>query len=152
MSNHSNAHRLRKGRYSCVGQAYLVTATTLEREPILENWILGRLLIGEMRRAQEQGLIHSLALVVMPDHFHWLFELREGTLSALVQRVKSRSAVAINKARGGEGRVWQRGFHDRAIRKEDDLLGVARYIVANPLRAGLANSIRQYSLWDAIWV
>jgi putative transposase len=48
--------------------------------------------------------------------------------------------------------VWQRGFYDRAIRKEEDLLAVARYIVANPLRAGLVSQLSDYPFWDAVWL
>jgi len=29
---------------------------------------------------------------------------------------------------------------------------VARYVVANPMRAGLVKQIGDYPLWDAIWV
>ena len=152
MSDNNNAHRLRKGRHSSAGQIYVVTAVTSGREPIFVDWALGRILVWEMRLAQEQGLALSMAWVVMPDHFHWLFELGNGPLPALIQRVKSKSAVAINKARNDTGPVWQRGFHDRAMRKDEDVQAVARYVIANPLRAGLVESIRQYSLWDAIWV
>ena len=48
--------------------------------------------------------------------------------------------------------VWQRGFYDHAIRREENLRNVARYIVANPLRAGLVQQIGDYPLWDAIWL
>ena len=34
------------------------------------------------------------------------------------------------------------GFHDRALRRDEDTLSTARYIVANPLRAGLVKNIR----------
>jgi REP element-mobilizing transposase RayT len=152
MSNPSSSNRLRIGRYSCTSQIYLVTATTLDRKPVFADWMLGRLLVQEMRDAQDARIADSLAWVVMPDHLHWLVELRRGTLATLVQRVKSKSAIALNKARGSEGRLWQDGYHDRAIRKEEHLLHFARYIVANPVRAGLVNSVRQYPLWDAIWV
>jgi REP element-mobilizing transposase RayT len=53
---------------------------------------------------------------------------------------------------GTFNRIWQRGFYDRSIRKEDDLIDIARYIVANPVRAGLVTSIRDYPLWDSIWL
>jgi hypothetical protein len=33
-----------------------------------------------------------------------------------------------------------------------DLQSVARYIVANPLRAGLVKHLGDYPLWDAIWL
>ncbi len=48
--------------------------------------------------------------------------------------------------------LWQKGFHDRALRREEDLVTVARYVVANPLRAGLVEKLGDYPLWDAIWV
>jgi hypothetical protein len=32
------------------------------------------------------------------------------------------------------------------------LLAMARYIVANPLRAGIAHSLADYPHWDAIWL
>lgn len=73
-------------------------------------------------------------------------------LSKLVLQLKSRSAIAINKARGTSGPFWQKGFHDHALRKEEDLTATARYIVANPLRAGLVQRVGDYPHWDAIWL
>jgi len=49
-------------------------------------------------------------------------------------------------------RIWQDGFHDHALRQEEDLAEVARYIVANPLRAGLVERVGDYSHWDAVWL
>jgi len=88
----------------------------------------------------------------MPDHFHWLVELKQSSLPALMLATKSRSARAINARLGRSGRFWQKGFHDRAIRREEDLQAVARYITANPLRAGIVRRVHDYPLWDAIWV
>jgi len=49
-------------------------------------------------------------------------------------------------------RIWQPGFHDRALRRQEDLRAVARYVVANPIRAGLAETVGDYALWDACWL
>jgi hypothetical protein len=38
------------------------------------------------------------------------------------------------------------------LRRQDDVRAVARYIVANPLRAGLVRDIGDYSHWDAVWL
>jgi len=55
--------------------------------------------------------------------------------------------------RGKEGHsVWQDGFHDHALRREEDLKEVARYIIANPVRAGLVTRVGDYPLWDACWL
>jgi len=48
--------------------------------------------------------------------------------------------------------IWQDGYHDHALRAEESLEDVARYIVMNPVRAGLVKSVREYPLWDAKWL
>ncbi len=152
MSTQQNAHRLRIGRYSEPGRIYLLTAVTYQRQPIFQDWRIGRLLVSELRKAQDEGEATSLAWVVMPDHFHWLVELHNGDLPRLMQATKSRSARAINKALGRHETLWQKGYFDRALRREEDLKATARYIVANPLRAGLVEHIGEYPLWDAMWL
>ena len=147
-----HAHRLRIGRYSESGQIYLLTAVVLNREPLFRDFKNGRLVVDAFRMAEREEFATSLAWVVMPDHFHWLIELQNTQLSTLMARTKSRIAVKVNRSVHREGPVWQHGYHDRAIRKEEDLQAVARYIVANPLRAGLVEKVGDYPLWDAIWL
>jgi putative transposase len=49
------------------------------------------------------------------------------------------------------GTVWDVGFHDRAVRQDDDLVDMARYLVLNPVRAGLVRRVRDYPYWGAVW-
>jgi REP-associated tyrosine transposase len=149
---HASSSDLRKGRYSEIGRAYVVTSVCAGRIPVFADFWLGRLLVREFRTAQELGIAESLAWVVMPDHFHWLCILRQGSLARLMQRVKSRSAIAVNRATSGNSVLWQAGYHDHALRAEEDVRDVARYIVANPVRAGLVARVGDYSLWDAVWL
>ncbi|GAB6404680.1 REP-associated tyrosine transposase [Pseudomonas sp. MHK4] len=152
MSIPPHAHRLRTGRHSEDGRIYLLTAVTHERQPIFKDWRMGRLVVHELRRTHEAGDATALAWVIMPDHIHWLVELHNGDLPKLMQVTKSRSARLINQARGLSAPVWQKGYFDRALRRDEDLKAMARYIIANPLRAGLVDHIGEYSLWDAIWI
>lgn len=146
------SNRLRIGRCTEQNRIYLLTTNTLDREPVFKDFTLGRLVVSQCRAAQDQGCANSLAWVVMPDHFHWLIELQKGSLGGLMQRTKSLSTKAVNLSAGRRVSLWQRGFHDRALRREEDLVKVARYVVANPLRAGLVERLGDYPLWDAIWV
>ena len=143
---------LRKGRFSAIGQMYMVTSVTKCRLPVFADMQLGRLLVLEMKRCEEQGLVKSLAWVIMPDHLHWLLELRASDLSKVMKQVKARSSIAIGKASVHPHALWQSGYHDRAVRDEKDIAPLARYIVANPLRAGWVTKVGDYPLWDAIWV
>ncbi|MCP9340832.1 REP-associated tyrosine transposase [Stutzerimonas xanthomarina] len=147
---HSN--RLRTGRHSQRGNLYLLTTTTCDRHPVFRDVVLGRSVVAEFKAAQMDRWVHSLAWVVMPDHFHWLIELGDSSLEELMRRVKTNSARAINRRRRTSGSLWQTGYHDLALRREEDVRAVARYVVANPLRAGLVDRLGDYPLWDAIWL
>jgi len=143
---------LRKGRFSSPSQVYFVTTVTLGREAYFD-FSCGRQIVQEMRHVHDEGLLESLAWVLMPDHLHWLFQLKEGTdLPGVMKLFKARSARRANQFLGRRGTVWQRAYHDHALRKEEDVHQIARYIVANPLRAGLVKRIGDYPLWDAAWL
>ena len=67
-------------------------------------------------------------------------------MSETVRLYKAKVSLTLQQ------RIWQRGFHDRALRQDDNVRDIARYIIANPLRAGLSKSIGEYPHWDAIWL
>ena len=85
-----------------------------------------------------------LAYCVMPDHLHLLLEgvSDEADLLEAVRAWKQRTGYDW-KARTG-ARLWQPGFHDRVLREGDDTRSVVRYILLNPVRAGLANAPCDY--------
>lgn len=153
MTHHPHGRNLRIGRVSEIGRGYLVTTVTRDRLPLFADLRLARLAIRELRACDEAGLCCTLAFVLMPDHLHWLLQLTGAKLPDLLRRFKSLSGGAINRSRDTPGRaVWQGGFHDHGMRDGADLQHVARYIVANPVRAGLVDSARQYPHWDAVWL
>jgi REP element-mobilizing transposase RayT len=82
---------------------------------------------------------------------HLLVEQGNEDLSLTMQRVKGRVSAALRRAHPGMV-VWQPGFHDRALRTDESVIRAARYLVANPIRAGLARGIGDYSFWDAVWL
>jgi REP element-mobilizing transposase RayT len=152
MTTGFRGHYLRKGRFSHIGYFYILTAVVENRRPAFKDWRAGRLVVEQFRSAEEAGLVRSMAWVVMPDHFHWLVELRNKTLPELMCRVKSRSSQSFKRSRHWQGPLWQCGYHDRTLRQDDDLQKAARYIVANPLRAGLVQRVGDYPLWNAVWI
>jgi REP element-mobilizing transposase RayT len=145
---------LRQGRFSETGRAYFITTVLAERRAAyFRDFHCARLAVSEMRALHDGGMVNSLAWVVMPDHVHWLFQLSgEVSLSVLVKGYKARTACRVNGYLHRQGALWQKAFYDHAIRAEEDVRQVARYIVANPLRAGLVESLGEYPHWDAIWL
>ena len=144
---------LRRGRHSAPNQTYHVTIVTAGRACHFADFVAARVVVAEMRRLQDRRFINSFAWVLMPDHLHWLFQLGESQdLATVIKTFKARSARAIARTLGKRGTQWQRAYYDHAVRRDEDLVGIARYIVANPLRAGLVKSLGDYPFWDAIWL
>ncbi|MDO9423330.1 MAG: transposase [Methylobacter sp.] len=137
---------LRKGRISQSGRVYHVTTVTRKRIPYFNALANGRKVVQQSMALQEQGTTETLCYVLMPDHLHWLMVLHKGTLSNVMQLLKGRSARIIGEP------IWQPNYYDHAVRQEEDRRKIARYIVANPLRANLVSQIGDYSLWDAVWL
>lgn len=124
-------------RSPVLGRIYLVTMLTRAREPLFMDFLAGRRLARELALADAD----TLAYVVMPDHLHWLIRLRDVSLPVVVRRLKG----------CGAGMLWQHGYKDHAMHSEDDVRETARYVITNPLRKGLVDTILDYPHWDVDW-
>ena len=146
-------NRTRVGRWSARGQIYHVVCATKDRHPVFSEFIAARCVVSALARLETVELVRTYAFVVMPDHLHWLFQLAgNADLSTVIGNAKSYSARMVNSHQNMRGAVWQRGFFDQAIRHEENLITLARYIVANPLRAGVVETIGDYPHWDSVWI
>ena len=83
----------------------------------------------------------TYALVVMPNHVHWLMRPIYGwPLSDIIKGVKGSTANQINKIMGRKGRIWMPDYFDRYIRDSEHFEKAVRYIENNPVKAGLCVS------------
>lgn len=144
-------HALRKGRASLPHHVYLVTTVCHERRPHFmsaEQADPVDALLHEHRLWRDST---ALCWVLMPDHLHIVLRLGEGEpLSGLMNRIKSLTSRAT--AIPGSMPIWMRGFHDRALRRDEDLAAMIRYVSANPLRAGLVAAGEVYPYLGGAWI
>ncbi|WP_317133788.1 REP-associated tyrosine transposase [Luteimonas suaedae] len=144
---------LRTGRISAPGRAYHLTLTTQQRTPLFQEFDAACAAAACLHDPVLTKGARMLAWVVMPDHVHCLLQLDgQRSLGATISTLKSGSARRINRTLGRTGPVWSRAYHDHALRGDEDLRATARYIVANPIRAGLARKAGDYPFWNAIWL
>jgi REP element-mobilizing transposase RayT len=142
-----------KGRTSLKYNIYHITACIENRQAFFHNFQYACLLINEMTTLVEKQEINYITWIIMLEHLHWLFQsTSDKNLSKVIQILKGRSSRAINQYEKSGGFSWQRGFYDHAIRTEENLLAVSRYIVANPLRAGLVEHVGNYPFWDSVYL
>ena len=141
------ASRLRTGRFSMEGQFYLLTTTTYERKQVFTRPEAANCVLAGLKWLEAQQRIGLEAAVVMPDHLHFVAQLRTGTLSSLMQSFKGYTSREINRMLGRTGALWQPQYHDHAIRCDELLADVVLYCLNNPVRAGLVMDFHEYPYW-----
>ena len=142
---------LLRGRVSLAGHYYLNTMVTHRRVPLFADFACGRRVMRSMHSSDLAGRSETLACVVMPDHVHWLLKLKTLPLSQVIGLFKGGVAHELNRERSVSETVWQRGYHDHALRWDESLEEAARYVIENPLRAELVRHIGDYPLWHSVW-
>jgi REP element-mobilizing transposase RayT len=144
MAGNPQSHRLRIGRHNELDRAYLLTACCRDRTPHFADPLAAGIALETLRWLDEAGRIELFAVVVMPDHLHFVAVLRQGSLSRLMHSLKRHAAYAIHRERGKSGGLWQSGYHDRALRDDRGLVDAIGYCLRNPQRAGLVANFRDY--------
>lgn len=130
-----------------------MTFTTHQRAPIFKNDENAARMARSLHGLKIWRDTKLLAWTLMPDHLRLLVTLSHAeTLQGIVQKVKSNTARELKSNDLGLGQVWASAFHDRALRRDEDLRDIARYMVLNPVRAGLVSRVGDYPYWDAIWL
>jgi REP element-mobilizing transposase RayT len=95
---------------------------------------------------------YFLTIIFMPDHLHLIIEgvTEHSRLERFVRIAKQRAGFQFVRVTGE--RLWQESYFDRTLRKEESLPEVVRYVVNNPVRAGLVESPADYEHWgSSVW-
>ena len=125
-------------------RAYHVTWGTHERQPILAREALAREIIDVLEERAGCDGVTVFTYCLMPDHIHLLLCPEQSeTVTSFVQGFKSKTTRTYWH-HGGRDRLWQRGFFDHILRRDEDLESVANYILGNPVRAGCVDTPEEY--------
>ena len=121
-------------------QRYFVTTCTAFRRPIFKDDDVARNVISRILESADSHGFAVVAYCVMPDHVHLLVVARHenADLGRFVKHAKQVTGFAHRQAT--ETALWQPGYHERVLRDEEATLTVARYVLENPVRAGLAKA------------
>ncbi len=85
---------------------------------------------------------------IMGNHYHLLIETPDANLSAGIHRLNSIYAQYFNKQHDRIGHVFQGRYKAILVQRDSYLLELCRYIVLNPVRAGIVNHPAEYK-WSS---
>ena len=80
----------------------------------------------------------------MPNHFHIVVETPLGNIASGMHFLNGKYFQYFNRKHDLIGHVAQGRYHAELIRRDEHLLECARYLVRNPVRAGLADDARDW--------
>ncbi len=127
---------------------YFLTVCVAQRAEVFLDLGFGEYVATQFLQIGLRLEFEVIAYCVMPDHLHLLAHgtSERSALKAYMHRCKQQTGYEWKNRRKHHRRLWQEGFHDRILRDADPDEGVIRYIVENPVRAGLVNDAREYPL------
>jgi REP element-mobilizing transposase RayT len=129
------------------GAPFLLTVCAVRRcDPFRDRQVALRVAarLDAGMNGPQGGVLHAWCL--MPDHVHVVIAGAEDVIGwvCAFKSVTMRDARAV----GWIGRLWQRSFHDRCLdRSGESVERAVRYIVDNPVRAGLVDDVRDWPYW-----
>ncbi len=92
------------------------------------------------------GICHAYCL--MSNHYHLLVETPEANLSQIMKQINGIYTQRFNRKHLRVGHVFQGRFKSIIVDKDAYLLALCRYIVLNPVRAGMVDDPGRY-LWSS---
>ena len=132
-------------RFDVPGATYFITSCTKRRRRFLSCPDLAELVVSLYADLRDRGGIALHGYVIMPDHYHVVFTLREeDSVSMAVRKIHGPFARHYRRAVGSVDRIWQRRFRDHVVRDDADWRTKMEYLHANPVRAGLVEDPIRY--------
>lgn len=127
----------RRRRLDAPGLVSHVTARGVDGCPIFRSAAdrSGYVTLLEGVAERFEWLVYAYCL--MGNHVHLLIETTWPTLSTGLQRLHGIHAQRFNRRHGRYGHLFQGRFTSEPVERDAHLLSAARYVVLNPVAAGL---------------
>jgi REP element-mobilizing transposase RayT len=122
------------------GQIFKLTESELDQnrgDCWLRNTEVAEMVVSAFEHA-DNAEYEMLALAVMPNHVHVVFQLNSA-LDHVVQRWKSFTSHRANDILGRRGSFWQADYYDVLIRDSGQLERTVKYVIDNPAKGGLTD-------------
>ena len=133
-------------------KAYSLTMSTYRRTPWFRDAAVAEYCVCALTDAASQESFQVCAYCFMPDHVHLLVSAdADANLIDFVKRFRQttgwwfRNRYLAGSLKASPTSLWQKSYYDHVVRYEEDLVQIARYILGNPVRAGLVETWEEHT-------
>ena len=130
------------------GALYHVTSRGNERKAIFRDDADRQLFLNTLAQVIERfhWLCHAYCL--MDNHYHLVVETADANLSKGMRQLNGVYTQTYNRRHRRVGHLFQGRFKGILIQKDSHFLEVCRYVVLNPVAAGMAKGPREWA-WSS---
>jgi len=101
--------------------------------------------VADSIRYHDTEWFDTVVFCIMPNHVHLVLTPKEKTettdysLAEIMHNIKRNSAKRANETLCRTGNFWQHENYDHIIRDEMEMIRVVKYVLHNPVKAGLVD-------------
>ena len=142
----------RNPRPQAENTVYHVTARGNRRAPIVHDDLDRAAFLGMYQDVATLLDWDTYAYCLMTNHFHFVLRTSDANIAVGMHRLNSRWAHRYNRRYLFTGHVFERRYSSRLVTSDEQLLAAIRYVVLNPVRAGLCDhpSEWEWSSYNAL--
>ncbi len=118
---------------------YHLASRGSNRQPIYSSDRERRLFLRLLGMTVAKHAWTVLAYCLMANHYHLVVEIADGGLSAGMQWLNGGFSRITNRDQGREAHLFRNRFASRLVESETHLVAACRYVVLNPVAAGLCS-------------
>jgi REP element-mobilizing transposase RayT len=134
----------RIARRKSISNIYHVMIRGINRQNIFEEDEDRLCFMKILDHCKEISGFRLYAFVLMSNHVHLLIEPSGEALNAVFTRIETRYAMWFNRKYQRTGYLFQNRFRSEAVETEQYFMTVLRYILQNPMKAGMENRPGSY--------
>ena len=139
--------RLRRSTFPAYGVWHVTTRGVEQRAVFLDD-ADRRLFFTKLWRAASDNLWIVYVVCLMTNHYHLVAEGRRELISLGMHRLNGLYAQSFNAKYGRTGHLWGDRFALWQVRDDEHLEAACRYVLLNPVRAGLCPTSAE---WPWSW-
>ncbi|MBQ6602713.1 MAG: transposase [Eubacterium sp.] len=104
--------------------------------------------LSTLKKCKNHTDLKVLSYCLMDNHIHLILQIKSESIGHVFQRITNSFVPWYNHKYERSGHLFQERFFSEPIESESYLINAFRYILQNPVRAGIISSPQQY-FWSS---